>query len=134
MIKSILSSSCIRLCLRCYVRCEYCRRLVDTPLLFCPYCLNIERRLSRLYYSCGSKACCCSNVDEIRKEKLSDNEVREFMHYYCFHLSKKNHAMNMSIIFQSLHWLVTGFILVCGLVFEVWQRRMLWKVLNIAKR
>ena len=66
MIKSILSPSCIRLCLRCFIRCEYCRRMVDTFLPFCPYCFNIERRLSRLYYLCDSKACYCSNVDEIR--------------------------------------------------------------------
>ena len=115
MIKSILSSSCIRLCLRCFVRCEYCRRLVDSPLLFCPYCLNKDRRLSRLYYSCGSKACCCSNVDEIRKERLSDNEVREFMHYYCFHLSKKpcnEYVYYLPIVALIGDWIHSG--LWCG--------------------
>lgn len=85
MIKSILSSSCIRLCLRCYVRCEYCRRLVDIPILFYPYCLHNERRLCRFYYSCGSKACCSSNMDEIRKERLEDNEIREFIIFQLFH-------------------------------------------------
>lgn len=82
----VLKASCVRRCMRYFVRCKHCLKLQDTPKMFCPTCLK-NHLLVPLYNSCRNPSCICHNVI-IPSNPIDASNVEYYSKFYCFHLSR----------------------------------------------